>query len=212
MPQIGPRKRTTSDITTVGGTPEQVSSPATLQPFDELYADLSPYLWRALRRLGVAERDVDDVLQDTFIVVHRKLPEFEGRSSVRSFVYGIALRVASDYRRKAYQRRERVSDKPPDRWVRPNQVEDAEQQRSRALLDALLHTLSEQKLSVFVLYEIEQLSMEEVATAVGCTTATAYARLAAARRKLKRALRKKQIRGEVGNSFAERGDRRGTTS
>lgn len=177
-------------------------------PFETIYQSLSPYIWRALRRLGVAERDVDDVVQEVFLVVHRKLPTFERRSSVRSFVYGIALRLASDYRKRAYQRRERVSDSPPERQTGPNQLEAAEQRQSRELLDRLLSALDEKKLSVFVLYEIEQISMAEVADAVGCTPATAYARLSAARKQLKRTLLRKQATGELGDTFDSRGEPR----
>ncbi len=64
--------------------------------------------------LGVAEADIEDVCQEVFITVHRKLSEFEGRSALRTWLYGISLRVASDYRRRAYVRRERAVAEPRD--------------------------------------------------------------------------------------------------
>src|SRR5215831_12264435 len=76
----------------------------------EVFRELAPFVWRALRRLGVAERDVEDVCQEVFMVVHRKIGEFEGRSTVRTWVYGIAIRVASDYRKRSHVRREVVTD------------------------------------------------------------------------------------------------------
>src|SRR5690606_13923988 len=76
-----------------------------LPSLDEIFRAHAPFAWRALRRLGVAEADVDDVCQDVFMVVHRKLDAFEGRSSMRTWIYGICARTASDYRRSGRVRR-----------------------------------------------------------------------------------------------------------
>src|SRR3954469_17470883 len=82
-------------------------------PFQEVFVQHGRFVWRTLRYLGVAEADLEDVCQEVFLVVHRRLPEFEGRSSIRTWVYGIALRVASDYRKRARVYRERTSEVPP---------------------------------------------------------------------------------------------------
>jgi RNA polymerase sigma-70 factor (ECF subfamily) len=149
----------------------------------EIFRDLAPFVWRALRRFGVAERDVEDVCQEVFMVVHRKIGEFEGRSSLRTWVYGIAVRVASDYRKRSHVRREVVTDTLPDE---PSTADDphaeAARREARAKLDRILDGLDEDKRAVFVLYEIEQLGMQEVAQAVGCPLQTAYSRLHAARK------------------------------
>jgi RNA polymerase sigma-70 factor (ECF subfamily) len=134
----------------------------------EVFAEHGRYAWRVLRRLGVAEADADDVCQEVFVVVHRKLPEFAGESSVRTWVYGICVRVASDHRRRAHVRREVPTDAPPDRTVGPAQEDAAALRQACAQLDAILDTLDEGKRAVFVLYEIEDLTMAEVALAVGC--------------------------------------------
>jgi RNA polymerase sigma-70 factor, ECF subfamily len=164
--------------------------------FDVVFRETSPYVCRALRRFGVRPSDLDDVAQDVFVIVHKKLATYEGRGSIRAFVYGIAFRVASDYRRSARVRRESVA--PSLELVQApaltsDPVEDA---HKRALLDRLLADLDEAKLGVFVLYEIEELSMLEVARAVGCSVPTAYARLAAARRQLKKAMRREMAKKE----------------
>ena len=65
-----------------------------------IFREHAPYVWRVLRRMGVREADVEDVTQEVFVVVHRRLPEFEGRSAMRTWIYGICLRVASDHRRR----------------------------------------------------------------------------------------------------------------
>src|SRR5262245_49705869 len=66
----------------------------------QIFDEHARYVWRTLRHLGVADADLEDVCQEVFVTVHRKLPEFEGRSKLRTWLYGICLRVASDYRRR----------------------------------------------------------------------------------------------------------------
>ena len=69
--------------------------------FKEVYDENFRFVWRSLRRLGVREGDVPDAVQDIFLIVHRKLGEFEGRSKVTTWLFGICLRVARDRRRAA---------------------------------------------------------------------------------------------------------------
>jgi RNA polymerase sigma-70 factor (ECF subfamily) len=80
----------------------------------EVFDEHARYIWRALRHLGVADADAEDVCQEVFVTAHKKLPEFEGRSSLRTWLYGICLRHASDYRRKAYVRKERPHEEPSE--------------------------------------------------------------------------------------------------
>lgn len=151
----------------------------------EIFDEHARYIWRALRHFGVAEADIEDVAQEVFITVHRKLPEFEGRSSLKTWIYGICMRVASDYRRRAHVRRERATenvaelvDQAPTTALSEDRVE------SRQTLRALLDRLDEEKRQVFVLYESEGFTMKEIAEIVGCPLQTAYSRLYAAREKL----------------------------
>ncbi len=160
-------------------TPAGAANTATVA---EVFRELAPFVWRALRRLGVAERDVDDACQEVFMVVHRKLAEFEGRSTVRTWVYGIAVRVASDYRKRGHVRREIVTGDMPENAAKDDPHDDAARRQARATLDRILDELDEDKRAVFVLYEIEQVTMAEVAEAVGCPLQTAYSRLHAARK------------------------------
>ena len=148
----------------------------------ELFRELAPFVWRALRRLGVADRDVDDMCQEVFVVIHRKLPEFEGRSSIRTWVYGICVRTASDYRNRARVKRETLPDEMPEQQSLSDAHEDLARHQARALLDRVLDELDQDKRAVFVLYEIEELSMNDVAEAVSCPVQTAYSRLHAARK------------------------------
>jgi len=138
-------------------------------------------VWRVLRHLGVRDADLEDVAQDVFMVAFRRLEDFEGRSSVRVWLYGIALRRASEYRRKAHVRREVATETLPEDGMSPNQQATLETRRKLERLASLLEDLDEAKREAFVLYELEGLTMKEVAEAVGCKLQTAYARHRAAR-------------------------------
>ncbi len=115
------------------------------------------------------------------MVVHRRLAEFEGRSALRTWVYGICVRTASDYRRRASHKRELVTESPPEQAAADDPHEDVAGRQARKLLDGILSELDDDKRAVFVLFEIEELAMSEVAKAVGCPLQTAYSRLHAAR-------------------------------
>lgn len=155
----------------------------------EVFADHAPYVWSLLRRLGVREADAEDVCQEVFVVVHRKLPELLPQVAPRTWLYAIAVRVASDYRRSARVRREQLTATPPEPSVPGEQDAVVEQRQRLAWLDAQLDALDDDKRAVFVLYEIEQVPMQQVAEIVGCPLQTAYARLHAARRRLQEAAR-----------------------
>jgi RNA polymerase sigma-70 factor, ECF subfamily len=146
-----------------------------------IFDEHARYVIRTLRHLGIAEADVEDVAQEVFVTVHRKLAEFEGRAKLRTWLYAICLRVASDHRRRAYVVRERATDNPPiDTGERSGSEPDTSVE-SRAFVRHLLGGLDEDKRTVLVLYEIEGLTMREVAEVVGCPLQTAYSRLHAAR-------------------------------
>jgi RNA polymerase sigma-70 factor (ECF subfamily) len=132
--------------------------------------------------LGVAQRDVPDVCQEIFIVVHRRLPDFDAeRSSLRTWLYGICVRAASDYRRRHPNRRE--SELDPAAFTAPGQPDsELEAQRAWRRLELVLAEMDPLKRQVFVLYELEALPMSEIAAILECPEQTAYSRLHAARR------------------------------
>jgi RNA polymerase sigma-70 factor, ECF subfamily len=158
--------------------------------FEQIFVDHAPFAWRALRRLGVHAADVEDVCQEVFMIVHRRLGTFEGRSSIQTWIYGICVRVAADYRKRAHRRHESPSEDLPELSAGANQHAELEDHQARALLDATVRTLDDDKRAVFVLFELEELPMAEVAVAVGCPLQTAYARLYAARAIVEAALRR----------------------
>ena len=161
-----------------------------LPSFRSVFEEHAPYVWRTLRRLGVRESDIEDTCQEVFLVVHRRAASFDGTSSVKTWIYGICVRVASDYRRKAHVRREQVTESPPDTGTGGALQED--RRAAVEALDRVLGCLDDDKLAVFVLYEVEMLTMKEVAEAVDCPLQTAYSRLHAARERVATAARSLQ--------------------
>lgn len=161
-----------------------------------IFDEHAQYVIRSLRHLGVKEADVEDVAQEVFVTVHRKLPEFEGRSKLRTWLYAICLRVASDHRRRAYVVRERVTDSPPVDSVERTGAEPDLHLESRGFVLHLLEAVDDDKRAVLVLYEIEGLSMREVAEVIGCPLQTAYSRLHAGRELLRAAWERSQREDE----------------
>jgi RNA polymerase sigma-70 factor (ECF subfamily) len=180
-------------------SPEPRLAPAQVPAFAEVFRQYAPFVWRALRRLGVAEADVEDVCQEVFMVVARKLESFEGRSALRTWIYGISARTASDYRRRAV-RREIATAEVPAGGVDGQQDRALMEKEARRALDRILDELDEDKRAVFVLYEIEELGMADVAEALGCPLQTAYSRLHAARRIVEAAFARAREAAHVGGS------------
>lgn len=149
-----------------------------------LFSEHGRFVWRVLRRLGVTDADIEDVCQDVFLTAHCRLGAFEQRSSSRTWIYGICLKIASNYRRRSYRKRERAIDALPESAAE----QPLEPDERLADLDDALSQLSEAKREVFVLYEFGELSMAEVAEVVGSPLKTCFSRLHAARRELRESL------------------------
>jgi RNA polymerase sigma-70 factor (ECF subfamily) len=170
-----------------------VTGPA--QELEAIYDEYFDFVWRSLRRLGVGRSSLDDALQDVFLVVHRRLAQFEQRSSLKTWLFGICLRVASDYLRK---RRHRTlgSEPPPDLAdaSSPDPLEQAARGEAVAFLDAQLAELDPDKRAVFILAELEDMSCPEIAEAVGANVNTVMSRLKAARTQFEAALKRHRAR------------------
>src|SRR6187549_1036254 len=144
------------------------------------------YVWRCLRSLGIRDSQLDDALQDVFIVVQRRLPEFDGQAELRTWLYAIALRVARKYRDRA--RREPASleaarERDPELPAAADlSVGDRALESERlALAHRALSSLDDDKREVFVLARVEQMSAPEIADVLGIPLNTVYSRLRAAR-------------------------------
>jgi RNA polymerase sigma-70 factor (ECF subfamily) len=161
--------------------------------FDQLFSEHARYVGRTLRFLGISEANLEDACQEVFVIVHRRLREFDHEGSARSWIRQICVHVAQNERRRVRRRREDTVEEPLEIATPPAQHGNAERSEMRTRLLALLDTLSEDQRRVFVLYEIEQLSMAEVAVAVSCPLQTAYSRLHAARERITLAVQKAEV-------------------
>jgi RNA polymerase sigma-70 factor (ECF subfamily) len=148
---------------------------------DDVYAQYFDFVWNAARRFGVPEAALEDVVQDVFVVVHRRLAEFEGRASVKTWLYRIVFCVVRDHRRTARRKgqHEELPEVLPDQ--RPDPLEVASQSEALRAVEALLSKLSEPLREVFVLAELEGLTAPETAAVAGINLNTVYSRLRAAR-------------------------------
>jgi RNA polymerase sigma-70 factor (ECF subfamily) len=153
--------------------------------FAELFRTHAPFVWRVLRRHGVAEADLEDVCQEVFVVVSRRLAEFEGRSSLRTWIYEIARRSGLAQRRSRIRRAD--SSAALDAELAdggPGPEGALEQLRALRWLEAALARLSDEKREAFVLYELEEMTLAEVAQAQGCALNTVHYRVTTARAEL----------------------------
>jgi RNA polymerase sigma-70 factor (ECF subfamily) len=146
-----------------------------------------------LQRLGVRADRLHDAVQDVFLVVHRKLSGFEGRSSVKTWLYGIVQRVASDHRRTirrkdgmATSTRPEILELVPDRAGLSPQ-ERAERAEAIELLQELLEHIGESRREIFVLAELEEMTGPEIAEALGVEVSTVHSRLHVARAEFEQA-------------------------
>ncbi|MDB4931487.1 MAG: polymerase sigma factor RpoE [Myxococcaceae bacterium] len=171
--------------------------PLTTRPLalTELAAAQGEFIWATLQRLGARAADLADLAQEVLIVVHRKLGTYDPSMPLRPWLYGICVRVLKVHRRRAWFRRELPMAQVPDRvapGADPERAAIAAQEGAR--LAALLDELNPEKRAVFVMFELEQLACDEIATLVGVPVGTVWSRLHLARKQLEGALARERAR------------------
>jgi RNA polymerase sigma-70 factor (ECF subfamily) len=162
----------------------------------QVYEAHFDFVWRTARRLGAHESQLDDVVQEVFLVVQRRLASFEGRSELKTWLFGITRKVVYSTLRRGGNRREVVLDEDeelPDASAPTAEMQLAADEDTR-LLYALLHELDEDKRAVFVLSELEEMSGPEIAEALDLHLSNVYARVRAARQAFDAALRRYRAR------------------
>ena len=159
--------------------------------FTELFRAHCPYVVHSLRRLGVREADLEDVAHEVFLVVHRTLPSYDPARPLKPWLFGIALRVASDYRRLAHLRRAtppagaEPTAPPSHEGDSPHELLVRKQTQERVI--AALDKIPLERRGIFVLHEMHGHTMPEVADALGVPLNTAYTRLRTARAEFREA-------------------------
>ena len=190
-------QRSVREIEAHGQTPGVVEPrPA----FAEVYESCFDFAWRTARRLGTPEANLDDVVQEIFVVAYRRLGEFEGRSSIKTWIYGIVFNVVRAHRRE-------LGAKHPHALVDEGQSdpelisddgdgpdERAAQREAARFLTDFLESLDDDRRDVFVLAELEQLSAPEIAAVVNAPLNTVYSRLRLARGEFTKAVARHQAR------------------
>ena len=180
---------------TAGAAPRTSSDPRldTDRELAEVYRAHHAFVRRSLIRLGVPEQRVADAVHDVFMVVARRLEEFEGRASIRTWLFAIAIRVARGLRRDvARERRRKASVEQASAGAR-QEPPDARVEAAKTLRD-FLGRLDEEKRAVFIMAELEGMTAPEIAAAVGIKISTVYSRLRLARERLDRMVQRARAR------------------
>jgi RNA polymerase sigma-70 factor, ECF subfamily len=164
--------------------------------FPTLYRQEFAFVWRSLRRLGVREGDLPDVAHDFFIVVFRRLGDYDRARPVRPWLFGMAFRVVSDYRRSARFTREALGDAPDTADDAPAADEQIADRQARALVMKVIDELELDRRAVLVMHDLEGLPVPEIAAALAIPLPTAYSRLRLAREDLAAAMKRLRAREE----------------
>lgn len=154
-----------------------------------LVIEHASFVWRVLVHLGVPQSRLEDASQEVFVVALGS--GFEGRSSLQSFLYGVCRNVAREQRRRYRDLTEIPTEELPESVVQPAQEGELWVKRAHERLLRALDSLDEAQREVFVLFEIAELSMEEVAGACGAPLSTCYSRLYSARERVQAELRRR---------------------
>lgn len=161
--------------------------------FAALYEQNFEFVWRSVRMMGLAPDAADDAAQDVFLVAHRRLAEFEGRASPRTWLFAIALRVVSDHRRSRRRKLrllERIMGMGQEHTKTSGDA--AERLDRRDQIMAALDTLPDEQRAVIVLADVEEMSAPEIASALDVKLNTVYSRLRSARKSMAERLQQLQ--------------------
>ena len=179
-------------------TPRREPNPVIVddRDFAQLYARHHAYVWRILRRLGVPDAALEDATQDVFVVVHRRRDSLDPDASVRSWLFGIARRVAADLHRgnrRLRRRLEAVPEAPPV----PPLDEEVSRAEAADFVRRFLDRLDDGHRMVFVLADVEGLTAPEISDAMQIPVNTVYSCLRSTRKKFERAVSRRKLVLEV---------------
>lgn len=175
-------------------TPAILDPPAPPRTFEALYDAHFDFVFRCLRRLGVAAANAEDACQEVFIVLHRRMRDLRPDASARAFLFGMATRVASEQRRKqARTATIELSEEVPASQRGNDPFIAALQGEAAQLLERFLATLDADQRAVFMLVELEDFAVPEVCEALGAKLNTVYSRLRLARARFDKFLRQEGL-------------------
>jgi RNA polymerase sigma-70 factor, ECF subfamily len=173
-----------------GDVPDLPSPDGVIAALYDAHAD---GVWKSLHRLGVRAADVPDLLQEVFFVLHRRRDELDPSRPIEPLLWGIALGLARNYRRRAFRRLEVAGDTDAGPAASDPEA-DLIAARQRRSAERALDELEPEKRAVFVMFELEGLSGQAIASALGVPVGTVHSRLHAARAALTAAVREPPAR------------------
>jgi RNA polymerase sigma-70 factor, ECF subfamily len=166
-----------------------------LDAFESVYASEFLYVWNSARRLGVADADLPDLTHDIFIKAFRSLAEYDPARPLRPWLFGIAVRVVSDFRKLERHRREVFGQPAEGVDPAPRATDVLEAADDRRLVLTILNEMKLNRRAVFVMHELNGHSVREIADALGIPLATVYTRLRLAMLEFGRKARRSRLLG-----------------
>lgn len=175
---------------------EPYRSATTLPAFQVIYRQYFDFVWSSARHLGAPADAVDDVVQDAFIVIHSRLSTLQKPEALRSWIYGIVRRTVSDCRRSRRNRdaagAKLGAELKSTGYSQPSPLDVAETSADLDLLESILAVIDEAKREIFVMVEVLEMTVPEVAQALDLPLNTAYSRLRLARKLFEEELARQQ--------------------
>src|SRR5690349_7938938 len=168
--------------------------PAPSDRFEAMYRAELPYVLRTFRRLGASEADAADLAHDLFVVVHRRLAEYDRTRPLRAWLFGIAYRLVANHLGRSHRRAEIATDLTNLSAVDPRAAR-LDRDAARDLLLRALAAVDIEHRAVLVLHDLEERAAPEVATTLGLPLNTVYSRLRNGRQKVAAAARALLARG-----------------
>jgi RNA polymerase sigma-70 factor, ECF subfamily len=170
------------------------AAPAAPLAFEQVYETHLDFVWRSLRLLGVDPESVEDATQDVFSIVSRQLAQFEGRSSLRTWLFAILQRVASNQRRTSRRKLRPLQPFAKEAiGLAPTPHAHAEAAEAMDIVQGFCETLDLDRRAVFVLSLLEELPATEVSLALGIPVNTVYSRVRSLREGLRRRLAEREV-------------------
>ena len=178
--------------------PAEPQSPGTaphLPPsFRALFLEHASYVANSLRRLGVRDRDLEDLTHDVFLAVYRHLGDYDPMRPIKPWLFGFAARIALAHRRRKSYTHEVCADSIEAVAEGPAADEEIAAQQNRSLVLSALEAVAEERRPVFVLHDIDATSMPDIVAALGIPLNTGYSRLRLARAEFAAAVKRIRAR------------------
>lgn len=154
--------------------------------FDENF----DYVWNTLRRFGVRDADLEDLVQDVFLKIHVRSADYDAARPLRPWLFGFAYRVAADYRRLARHRVEALHGTTDVAAAEPSADDRIHTREEKALVRQALESVDLDRRAVLILHDLDEVPVPEIAHALDIPLNTAYSRLRLARAEFASAARR----------------------